>query len=97
MSSVTALTDAIRPVFSIAAVAFGLGRGVGQVFVLACAMPAAVTPLLLTVEYDPGGEGVIRSEYVSTAILLSTIEVPPRWRCFCSRCTRECRFEGQSP
>jgi hypothetical protein len=34
---------------------------------------------------------------VSTAILLSTIEVPPRWRCFCSRCTRECRFEGQSP
>jgi predicted permease len=70
---VTALTDAIRPVFSIAAVAFGLGRGVGQVFVLACAMPAAVTPLLLTVEYDTGGEGITGPEYVSTAILLSTV------------------------
>ena len=55
------------------ALAFGLGGDVGRVFVLACAMPAAVTPLLLTIEYDTGGEGITAPEYVSTAILLTTV------------------------
>jgi len=43
------------------------------VFVLACAMPAAVTPLLLMIEYDTGAEGISGPEYVSTAVLLTTL------------------------
>jgi len=65
---------AVSPVLAVTvALGLGLGGDVGRVFVLACAMPAAVTPLLLTVEYDTGGEGITGPEYVSTAILLSTV------------------------
>jgi hypothetical protein len=44
---------------------------VARVFVLACAMPAAVTTLILTGEFA-GGEGAA-TEYTGTAILVSTL------------------------
>ena len=47
---------------------------VARVFVLECAMPAAVTPLILSIEYDSGGDGGLTApEYVSTAIFASTV------------------------
>ncbi|MFB6266751.1 MAG: AEC family transporter [Halodesulfurarchaeum sp.] len=46
---------------------------VGRVFVLECAMPAAITPLMLTIEYRRGDEGLGGPEYVSTAIFVSTV------------------------
>ena len=55
------------------AVPLGLPTDVGRVFVLACAMPAAVTPLMLVVEYGTDREGVTAPEFVSTAILLTTL------------------------
>ncbi len=65
---------AVSPILAIGvASALGLDGDVGRVFVLACAMPVAVTPLLLTVKYDRGDEPITGPEYVSTAILLSTI------------------------
>ena len=65
---------AVSPVLAIGvALALGLDGDIGRVFVLACAMPVAVTPLLLTIKYDAGDEALTGPEYVSTAILLSTI------------------------
>jgi hypothetical protein len=59
------------------ALALGLGANpaVARVFVLECGMPAAVTPLLLTIEYDSGegSDGLTGPEYMSTAIFVSTI------------------------
>jgi predicted permease len=58
------------------ALLLGLGAdtAVARVFVLECGMPAAVTPLILSIEYDSGGEGGLTApEYVSTAIFASTI------------------------
>lgn len=59
------------------AVAFAVGLGedpaVARVFVLECGMPAAVTPLILSIEYDEGAEGLTGPEYVSTAIFASTL------------------------
>jgi predicted permease len=58
------------------ALALGLGRDpdVARVFVLECGMPAAITPLILAIEYDEGvTEGLSRPEYVSTAIFVSTV------------------------
>ncbi|UPV75295.1 AEC family transporter [Halorussus limi] len=58
------------------ALLLGLGANpaVARVFVLECGMPAAVTPLILSIEYDSGGEGGLTGpEYVSTAIFASTI------------------------
>ena len=46
---------------------------VGRVFVLECAMPAAITPLMLTIEYGDGSGPVSGPEYVSTTIMLSTL------------------------
>ncbi|KZN25413.1 permease [Haladaptatus sp. R4] len=46
---------------------------VARVFVLECAMPAAVTPLILTIEYNRGASGITGPEYVSTAIFVSTL------------------------
>jgi predicted permease len=58
--------------------ALGLGFGnatVARVFILECAMPAAVTPLMLVVEY--GGEetpGQISApDYVGTTVLVTTL------------------------
>ena len=58
------------------ALLFGLTADttVARVFVLECATPVAVTPLLLTIEYDTGdSEGLSAPEYVSTAIFVSTV------------------------
>ncbi|WP_455448242.1 AEC family transporter [Natrinema thermotolerans] len=48
---------------------------VARVFVLETAMPAAVTPLVLVIEFADGArtEGVLVSEYVSTCVLLTTL------------------------
>jgi predicted permease len=72
----------VAPVVGVG-VALGLGLvvnpTVARVFVLECAMPAAVTPLLLTIEYDSGARGnggggdLTAPEYVSTAIFTSTV------------------------
>ncbi|WP_227353485.1 AEC family transporter [Haladaptatus salinisoli] len=50
---------------------------VARVFVLECAMPAAITPLILCIEYDEGGPGLRAPEYVSTAIFVSTLASVP--------------------
>ncbi|SIR47909.1 hypothetical protein SAMN05421858_2419 [Haladaptatus litoreus] len=50
---------------------------VARVFVLECAMPAAITPLILSIEYDEGGVGLSAPEYVSTAIFVSTLASVP--------------------
>lgn len=64
----------VAPAVAVAiALPLGLPTGVGRVFVLACAMPAAVTPLMLVVEYGGEREGVSAPEFVSTAILLTTL------------------------
>lgn len=55
------------------ALGIGLDGDVGRVYVLACAMPTAVTPLMLVVEYGSGRHHVSAPEYVSTAILLTTV------------------------
>jgi hypothetical protein len=58
------------------ALLLGLGSNpaVARVFILETGMPAAVTPLILTIEYDSGGDGGLTGpEYVSTAIFASTI------------------------
>ncbi|WP_135805844.1 AEC family transporter [Halorussus marinus] len=59
------------------AVAFAVGLGadstVARVFVLEAAMPAAITPLILSIEYDEGAVGVSGPEYLSTAIFASTL------------------------
>ncbi len=71
-----ALKLVVAPVVGVGvALLLGLGTNpqVARVFVLECAMPAAVTPLILTIEYDSGGDGLSGPEYVSTAIFVSTI------------------------
>ena len=59
------------------ALAIGLGANpaVARVFVLECGMPAAVTPLILSIEYNSGDRagGLTGPEYVSTAIFASTV------------------------
>ena len=51
---------------------------VGRVFVLETAMPAAVTPLILVMEFGGGSvEGVDVAEYVSTAVLVTTLVSVP--------------------
>ncbi|WP_276299080.1 AEC family transporter [Halorussus lipolyticus] len=61
----------------VVALLLGLGANpdVARVFVLECGMPAAVTPLILTIEYDSGAgdDGLTGPEYVSTAIFASTV------------------------
>ena len=51
----------------------GLEGTVGRVFVLECAMPAAVTPLLFTIEFEGDLPGLSAADFVSTAILVSTV------------------------
>ncbi|MFB6153862.1 MAG: AEC family transporter [Halodesulfurarchaeum sp.] len=46
---------------------------VGRVFVLECAMPAAITPLMLTIEYRRDTDDLGGPAYVSTAIFASTV------------------------
>nr|WP_159763203.1 AEC family transporter [Halovenus carboxidivorans] len=55
------------------ALALGLTGTVGRVFVLECAMPAAITPLMLTIEFGTDRTGLSAADYVSTTILVSTL------------------------
>lgn len=51
---------------------------VGRVFVLETAMPAAVTPLILVIEFGGGSvEGVDVAEFVGTAVLVTTLVSVP--------------------
>lgn len=67
----------IAPVIGLI-LALGLGfedTTVARVFILECAMPAAITPLMLVVEYRGEGtiEGLSAPDYVSTTILVTTL------------------------
>jgi predicted permease len=58
--------------------ALGLGFGdpmVARVFVLECAMPAAITPLILVIEYGDGEASTELSaaDYVGTTVLVTTL------------------------
>jgi len=46
---------------------------VARVFVLECATPAAITPLILILEFGGESEDLSASEFVSTAVLTSTV------------------------
>jgi hypothetical protein len=70
-----ALKTVVAPLVAIA-IALPLSfadPSVGRVFVLECAMPAAVTPLMLTIEYGGGGGEVSGPAYVSTTIMVTTL------------------------
>ncbi|OAQ53252.1 hypothetical protein HTG_07175 [Natrinema mahii] len=73
----TALKTVVAPVVGLGvALAIGFENPtVARVFVLETAMPAAVTPLVLVIEFAEGArtEGVLVSEYVSTCVLLTTL------------------------
>jgi len=64
----------VAPVVAVGiALVLGLDGTVGRVFVLECAMPAAVTPLMLTIEFGGTDEGLSAADFVSTTILVSTL------------------------
>ncbi|MFC4550253.1 MULTISPECIES: AEC family transporter [Halorussus] len=67
----------VAPLVGVAvAVVLGLAANnsaVARVFVLECGMPAAVTPLILAIEYDDPVDGLSGPEYISTAIFASTL------------------------
>lgn len=70
----TVLKMAVAPVVAVA-IALPLGFRdpvVGRVFVLEGALPAAVSPLMLTIEYGTEG-GMEAAEYVSTTIMVTTL------------------------
>jgi predicted permease len=72
----SALKLLVAPALAAAvALAVGLTGTVGRVFVLECAMPAAVTPLMLTIEFgtDDAGTDGLAADYVSTTILVTTL------------------------
>jgi predicted permease len=48
---------------------------IARTFVLECATPAAITPLLLVVEFggESVGDGLSVAEYVSTTVLVTTV------------------------
>ncbi|WP_121821571.1 AEC family transporter [Halostella salina] len=74
VSPAVALKLFVAPVVAVAvALVVGLDGPVGRVFVLECAMPAAVTPLMLTVEFGGDADGLSAADYVSTAILVTTL------------------------
>lgn len=65
----------VAPVVALG-IALGLDFGdptVARVFVLECAMPAAVTTLILSGEFAGPGEELSATEYTSTAIFLTTV------------------------
>ena len=61
-------------ILALAAFGFGVGnKTVARVFVLECATPTAITPLILLLEFgDEAGE-VSPAEFVSSAVLTSTL------------------------
>ncbi|GAD53330.1 predicted transporter [Halarchaeum acidiphilum MH1-52-1] len=72
----TVLKLGVAPVIAVA-LALGLAFAdgdVARVFVLECAMPAAVTPLVLTIEFSGDTETAFSApEYVSTVIFTTTV------------------------
>lgn len=63
----------VAPVLALGvALLVGLDGPVGRVFVLECAMPAAITPLMFAIEFEGETAGLSAADYVSTAILVST-------------------------
>ncbi|MDF9747638.1 AEC family transporter [Natrinema salsiterrestre] len=77
----TALKMGVAPLVGLG-VAFLVGfenQTVARVFVLETAMPAAVTPLILTIEFAGSArtDGVLVSEYVSTCVFLTTLLAIP--------------------
>lgn len=70
----TTLKLLVAPIIAIGvASSLGLTGTVGRVFILECAMPAAITPLILTIEFGDEGGGLSAADYVSTTILVSTL------------------------
>jgi hypothetical protein len=70
----------VAPVVALAiALALGFSNPtVGRVFVLECATPSAVTPLILVGEFsEPGESGPSPTEYVSAAVFTSTLVSVP--------------------
>ncbi|WP_126663824.1 AEC family transporter [Haloterrigena salifodinae] len=79
--SATALKMVIAPLIGLG-IALLVGfenQTVARVFVLETAMPAAVTPLILVIEFAGGvrSDGVLVSEYVSTCVFLTTLLAIP--------------------
>jgi hypothetical protein len=76
VGTATVLKMGVAPVVA-AGVALGIGFAdptVGRVFVLESAMPAAITPLILLVEFGEGEVGGVPVEsFVSTAVLVTTV------------------------
>ena len=76
VGTATVLKMGVAPVVA-AGVALGIGfadPAVGRVFVLESAMPAAITPLILLVEFGEGEVGGVPVEsFVSTAVLVTTV------------------------
>jgi len=77
----TALKMGVAPLVGLG-VALVLGfqdPTVARVFVLETAMPAAVTPLILVIEFagSARSEGILVSEYVSTCVFLTTLLAIP--------------------
>ncbi|MFB6107778.1 MAG: AEC family transporter [Haloplanus sp.] len=75
--SATVLKTVVAPAVGVA-VALVVGftnPTVARTFVLECATPAAVTPLLLIVEFggESAGNGLTVAEYVSTVVLVTTV------------------------
>lgn len=70
----TALKMLVAPaVAGVLAVLFGLHGTVGRVFLLQGAMPTAISPLALSVEFGHGEQGIATSEYIASAVLLTTL------------------------
>ncbi|SFF91038.1 hypothetical protein SAMN04488063_0756 [Halopelagius inordinatus] len=77
---VTVLKMAVAPVVGVGiALVVGFSDpSVGRTFVLECAMPAAVTPLILVGEFAEGDvAGVPVAEFVSTAVFVTTLVSVP--------------------
>ncbi|WP_224447602.1 AEC family transporter [Haloprofundus salilacus] len=73
----SALKMVVAPVVGLG-VAFALGftdPTVARVFVLECAMPAAITPLILVIEFSEGATigGLSAAEYVSAVVFATTL------------------------
>lgn len=56
------------------ALLLGLSGDIARVFVLACAMPSAITPLMLSIEFsEPPRSGMSGPDYISTTVFVTTI------------------------
>lgn len=80
-TTATALRLGVSPLVGVGvALAVGFENPtVARVFVIECAMPAAVTPVILTVEFaaESRAAGVSVPEYVSTCVLVTTLVSVP--------------------